>query len=154
LGNNAQINQPASECWHLRSNKPFAIRITQKCMFYHPGLQALNRLHSSNVQAGCENYVALYCIRSSFHLLVQGRISHDSCSIFKFSASFIQSDDSPGYQTFRNIRQLTDVRKWSALPQWRMDETNYKIKATARFNNVYEESKPLPTRKLLQQDQT
>lgn len=74
-------------------------------------------LHSSDVQASCENNVSLYCIGSNFHFLVECRITHNSCSIFKFTTCLIQSYNGAHYQAFRNICEFTDICKWSALPE-------------------------------------
>lgn len=88
-------------------------------------------LYSSNVQAGRKNNVALYCIGSSFHLLVQGRVTHNSRCISKFTACFIQSDNGPHYQAFRYISQLTDICEWSALREGRNMRWQTMHKATA-----------------------
>lgn len=92
---------------------------------------APTNLYSSNIQAGRKNNVALYCIGSSFHLLVQGRVTHNSRSIFKFTACFIQSDDGSHYQAFRYIRQLTDICERSALREGRNMRWQTMHKATA-----------------------
>lgn len=74
-------------------------------------------LYSCDVQASCENNVSLYGIGSSFHFLVECRVTHNSCSIFEFTTCLIQSYNGSHYQAFRDICKFTNICKWSALPE-------------------------------------
>lgn len=81
--------------------------------------------HPRNVQASSKDDVTLDCIRSSFHFLEDRRITHNCCSIPKFTTCFVQSDNCSYYHTFRNISKFTDICKWCAL--WIRKESTIRL---------------------------